>query len=261
MKQILPIKYDVHIDESKYIISRFIEQCVKDVLNQSFRFSPLQSEREYYETARDFLYGHTAIDWGGKYYNIIDFIGLMKIDYNYFRDFIEKEEKIKEKDYLKKISTKKGNEIRALFISASTTPYLWKRSLMYKLQDINIKYYEHKQMPDDEILEDINEQFGENEYRNAIRKTFDQNTGLIDNSDLVIVKWKSGEKQSNIIHELSHAYSRFIPIYTITLTSVMKIPKNLFAYTNNIFPSVEKLIEYLERKTGKKNKSKNIDNK
>ena len=126
---------------------------------------------------------------------------------------------------------------------------------MYKLQDINIKYYEHKQMPDDEVLEDINEQFGENEYRNAIRKTFDQNTGLIDNSDLIIVKWRSGEKQSNIIHELSHAYSRFIPIYTITLTSAIKMPKNLFAYTNNVFSSVEKLIEYLERKTGKKNKS------
>lgn len=254
ISSLLDKDYPIYVDEAKAIIIKFIEQSLKDLMNQSFRFSHLDSEREYYETARDFLYGYIAIDWGGQWYNITDWISLLRIDPDYFQDFIRKEEKKKEQEYLQKIGRKKRNEVRALFVSATRkTPFLWKKNLGGKLGEIGIKFYEHKQFPDEEVLDDIcRRPDGWNEYRNVIRKIFDHNTGLISNSDFLILRWKSGDKLQNISHEISYAYSKLIPIYTISLAQTIKIPRNIFGMSNRIFSDVDSFLEFLKGKIGKK---------
>jgi hypothetical protein len=244
------MKGQLYLDEARSLISRFLEQTVKDYLNAALRFSPLQSEREYYETARDFLHMHTAILWGDTYFSIVDMLAILNIDYKYMIESLKRIEKDRTLEYTNKILRKDRTEVRALFTEGKPSSPSWKRLLSKKLKKIGIKYSESRRWPDEEISEIRKENV--REYKNTVRKIIDVNVGLVNNSDMIILRWKKDDNISDIVHEISHAYVRLVPIFIITSLSIAKVPRLLFAYCNNMFDSQDQLMRTLQEKVGKK---------
>jgi len=77
------------IDECRLLILKMIEQTVRDYLN--LENSPAPIERWYFEAAECFLFEEEyRVDWGGCEKSLKDFLDIIDIDIDWFRDNVHK---------------------------------------------------------------------------------------------------------------------------------------------------------------------------
>ena len=74
-----------HLDECKRLIAEMIKQAVRDLYN--FEEAVLPAERELYNTAVDFIFDDECfVDWGGKERCLRDFLDILDLQIDWFRE-------------------------------------------------------------------------------------------------------------------------------------------------------------------------------
>jgi hypothetical protein len=77
-----------------------IEQTVRDYLNLQYSSAPI--ERWYYEASECFLFEEEyRVDWGGCEKSLKDFLDILDIDIDWFRNIVRKQKNNKDKEQLK----------------------------------------------------------------------------------------------------------------------------------------------------------------
>jgi hypothetical protein len=78
-----------NLDECRLLIFKIIEQSIRDYLSLKGSSAPI--EQEYYHTACEFLFNNNYyIDYGGIDLNLEDFLNILNIDLQWFREKIIK---------------------------------------------------------------------------------------------------------------------------------------------------------------------------
>lgn len=88
------------IEESRYLILKIIEQAVRDFVTLRTASAPI--EIEYFETACEFLFDDEyAIDYGGIDLTLKQFLSLLDVEIDWFRERVLRLLEEKNKTYFK----------------------------------------------------------------------------------------------------------------------------------------------------------------
>jgi hypothetical protein len=81
--------YTPSLDECRFLILKIIEQSVRDFI--SLEHASSSSEKEYYQTACQFLFNNRyRIDYGGEEKSLRDMLDLLDIEVEWFREQVVK---------------------------------------------------------------------------------------------------------------------------------------------------------------------------
>lgn len=76
-----------HEDECKYLLLKILEQSIRDYVNLDGSESSV--EKQYFETARDFLFSDEyVIDFGGSDHNLSSLLDILDIGLEWFREHV-----------------------------------------------------------------------------------------------------------------------------------------------------------------------------
>lgn len=247
------------LDEAKSIISKFLEQTIKDCLSPSLRFSPSALERSYHQTAINFISGEIAIWWDDKYKSAENLFEIAGMDLSYIQDLIEVELIQRMKEYLEKKMTnnnklikKKRREIRAYLLSKNNK-WIEEMSLLCINKGIIPLIPKRKESEiDPEYIDEI-ELIS---YREIQRDYINANMGTLFNADLIFLHWQDNFTDNEIAevsYEAGYGYSRYIPIYLISSINnkLTEIPLQILAYITKRCFTGEEVLEMVERRLGR----------
>ena len=79
----------LYLDECKKIISKMIEQTVRDYVGLEKSPEPV-NQRTWLEASCFLFEEEYRVDWGGDEKSLEDFLGILNIDIDWFREKVEK---------------------------------------------------------------------------------------------------------------------------------------------------------------------------
>jgi len=242
-------EFDIFPDEALTILEKFVEQTGKDFVNPNLRFSHLNSEREYFETARDFVDGLTVIQWGDGWMSFADMLAILKVNEASIVEKLNNTIRKKLKQFHRKLGRRRRIKVRIAFASLAQDED-WKLSFSSKLEAFGItpEFVGRREKVSFEEINDIDA------YRDALRRFVDNIVGTVSRSDAVIIYFnRKSDSWEDLRFTVLMSYLLYIPVYILlgNKCSLDSVPAELLALCNKCFKTEEELLTSLREKVGK----------
>lgn len=260
----------IYQDEALEILGKFLKQTVRDYLTPALRFSRLTAERQYWETARRFIKGEIAVQWGdeNEFITFEDAIAILNINNDWLGPHLDLERISREIDYIHK-GRKKRKDLMAVVVYINCSEGM-KQAMRPKLKKLGLlpifsspppveDQAEQPDLPQQEPT-DINvtelEKLDEKETeaflddREEIRKRTDRNMLLINKSDLAIFVWDQGVNELQLLTEIALCYQTYTPVILLAQKDGPPLEKEMLAYVSQVRFTLEDTLETIRMMVG-----------
>lgn len=247
----------IHFDEAKEVLRKFFQLIVKDYIYPMLRFSRLTYERESYETAREFINGEIAVQWGDFTLSFKDLCELLELDPDWWYTKIERERIERTNKFLDRGRKKKKDLMSIVCFTNCCSqrlisilrPRLKQTGLKPVFSPINeVEFY------NDYSVDKLNSLTKEDETdllekRLIIRKQVDRHTLLLSRADLMLVIWTAGINEFQVLMDITTAYRNYLPVFMIMMPDGPEIDLETLALARTVTTgseAVEKMLTILK---------------